>query len=112
MKKHITFLALFMAFLIYFVWNSSWHLPSQLVIRGHVESPTDVRVDWDSGSGFNDMESADVVFGRPVDTHVKSGIVRIRRVGRNHPAAKSAEVWMKVLKRSQDEHPMDLKAFS
>lgn len=106
------FLALFLVFLIYFVWNSSWHLPSQLVITGQADFPTEVQVSWDSRSGFNDMESADVVFGRLVDAEARSRIVRIRRVGKGHPAAKSTEVRIKVLKRSQDENPMDLKAFT
>ena len=108
MKKQIAFLSLFLAFLIFFVWNSSWHLPSQLVISGQAELPADVRVSWDSGSGYNDMESADAVFGRAVDEDFKSKTVRIRRVGRSHPSSKSAEVRIKALQRSQDEHPMDL----
>jgi len=112
MKKHLVFLSLFIVFLIYFVWNSSWHLPSQLVIKGQTASPMAVRVNWDSGSGFNDMESVDLVFGKSVAANAGSGIVRIRRVGKSHPAAKSTEVWVKALKRSQDEHPMDLKAFT
>lgn len=96
MRKHLVFPALFLVFLIYFVWNSSWHMPSQLVIKGRTASPVEVRVNWDSGSGFNDMESADLVFGKPVKANAGSGIVSIRRVGKSHPAAKSAEVWVKV----------------
>jgi hypothetical protein len=112
MKKQLVFLAIFLAFLLYFVWNSSWHLPSQLVIRGQIESPADVRVSWDSGSGFNDMESADLVFGKPVEANVRSGVVRIRRIGKSHPAAQSAEVWIKLLKLSEDEHAKTLQAFA
>ena len=112
MRKRAAFTALFLAFLAYFAWNSAWHLPSQLVITGQAESPADVRVSWDSGSGFNDMEAADVVFGRAVDEDFKSSTVRIRRVGRSHPSSKSAEVWVKALQRSQDGHPMDLTAFT
>jgi hypothetical protein len=111
-KKRLVISTIFLAFLIYFVWNSSWHLPSQLIIKGQTASPLEVRVNWDSGSGFNDMESEDLVFGKPMRVSTGSGVVRIRRVGKSHPAAKSAEVWVKVLKRSQDEHPMDLKAFT
>lgn len=112
MKIRIAFLSLFLAFLIFFVWNSSWHLSSQMVITGQAESPADVRVSWDSGSGYNDMESADAVFGRSVDEDFKSKTISIRRVGRSHPSSKSAEVWIKALQRSQDEHPMDLAAFT
>jgi hypothetical protein len=112
MKKHFVISTIFLAFLIYFVWNSSWHLPSQLIIKGQTASPVEVRVNWDSGSGFNNMESEDLVFGKPVKVNNGSGVVRIRRVGKSHPAAKSAEVWVKVVKRSQDEHPMDLKTFT
>src|SRR3989339_1689856 len=112
MKKQIVFLAIFLAFLLYFVWNSSWHLPSQLVIRGQIESPADVRVNWDSGSGFNDMESADLVFGKPVEANVRSGVVRIRRIGKSHPAAQSADVLIKAVKRSEDDNLMRLETFS
>src|SRR4030043_388486 len=105
-KKSIVFLTLFLVFLLYFVWNSSWHLPSQLIIKGRVELPAEVRVSWDSGAGFNDMEAADLVFGKPVEANVRSGVVRIRRIGMNHPAAKSADVWIKAVKRSEDDHPM------
>lgn len=112
MKKPLVFPILSLAFLIYFIWNSSWHLPSQLIIKGQTSSPVEVRVNWDSGSGFNDMESEDLVFGNPGKVSTGSGVVRIRRVGKSHPAAKSAEVWVKVLKRSQDEHPIDLKTFT
>jgi hypothetical protein len=112
MKRSLVFLTIFFVFLLYFVWNSSWHLPSQLVIRGQAESPVDVRVSWDSGSGFNDMESADLVFGKPVKANVRSGVVRIRRIGKSHPAAKTAEVWIKAVKRSEDDHPMLLKPFA
>src|SRR3989339_1596292 len=112
MKKQIVFLAIFLAFLLYFVWNSSWHLPSQLVIRGQIESPADVRVNWDSGSGFNDMESVDLVFGKPVEANVRSGVVRIRRIGKSHPAAQSTEVWIKLLKMSEDDHANTLQAFA
>ena len=112
MKKYLVFTAIFLLFLIYFVWNSAWHLPSQLVIKGRTASPVEVRVDWDSGYGFNDMESADIVFGKRVKANAGNGIVRIRRVGMSHPAAKSAEVWIKGVKRSQDDHPMSLKTFA
>jgi hypothetical protein len=112
MKKYVVFFALFFVFLAWFVWNSSWHLPSQLIIRGHVDAPADVRISWDSGAGFNNMEAADLVFGKPVEANVTSGVVRIRKVGKSHPAAKSAEVWIKLLRLSQDDHANTLKAFA
>ncbi len=112
MKKYLAFLAIFFVFLLYFVWNSSWHLPSQLVIRGRAESPVDVRVSWDSGSGFNPMEAANLVFGKPVEAKVRSGVVRIRRIGASHPAAKSADVWIKAVKRSEDDRPMRMEPFA
>jgi glutaminase len=111
MKKRLVFLAVFFVFLLYFVWNSSWHLPSQLIIKGQVELPAEVRVSWDSGAGFNDMETADLVFGNPVETTVRSGAVRIRRIVKGHPAAKSADVWIKAVKRSEDDNLMDLGRF-
>jgi len=86
-------------------------VPSQLIIKGRVEQPAEVRVSWDSGAGFNDMEAADLVFGKPVEAKVESGVVRIRRIGKNHPTAKSADVWIKVLKRSEDDNPMRLDSF-
>lgn len=112
MKKYIVFLVLFLICLLYFVWNSSWHLPSQLVIRGQTESPVDVRVSWDSGSGFNDMESTDVVFGNPVNARQENSVVKIRRTGKKHPSAQSTEVAIKLLKLSQDDHANTLKAFA
>jgi hypothetical protein len=112
MKKYLAFLAIFFVFLLYFVWNSSWHLPSHLVIRGQTESPADVRVSWDSGAGFNDMDSADLVFGTPIVAGPGSRVVRIRRTGGSHPSARSAEVWIKVLKRSEDDHAQPLESFA
>ena len=112
MKKQIAFLSLFLAFLIFFVWNSSWHLPSQLVITGQAESAADVRVSWDSGSGFNDMESTDAVFGNPAERGSKSGFIRMRRVGNSNPAAKTAEVWIKGLQRSDADDPSHLDHFA
>ena len=112
MKKHLFLLAIFFAFLLYFVWNSSWHLPSQLIIKGRVQLPAEVQVGWDSGSGFNDMETADLVFGNPVKANVRSGVVMIRRIGKSHPAAKLADVWIKAVKRSEDDHQMSLDLFA
>ncbi|MCX5906387.1 MAG: hypothetical protein NTY64_04145, partial [Deltaproteobacteria bacterium] len=112
MKKHLFFVVLFLVFLAYFVWNSSWHMPSQLVISGQAESPVDVRVSWDSGAGFNDMEAADLVFGKPIEARPGSHVVRIRRTGNRHPSAQSAEVWIKLLKLSQDDHANTLQAFA
>jgi len=70
MKKHLVFLAVFFVFLFYFVWKSSWHLPSQVIIKGQVELPAEVRVSWDSGAGSNDMEATALVFGKSVETTV------------------------------------------
>ena len=111
-KNPIVFLAVFFVFLLYFVWNASWHLPSQLIIKGRVDFPAEVRVSWDSGAGFNDMEATDLVFGKPAEVSSGSGIVSIRRIGKRHPAAKSADVWIKVIKRSKDENPMRLGRFA
>ena len=105
-------MTIFLGLLIYFIWNSSWHLPSQLIIKGHVQLPAKVQVGWDSGSGFNDMETADLVFGNPVKTNVRSGVVKIRRIGRSHPAARSSDVWIKALIRSDDNHPIPLGSFA
>ena len=112
MKKHFVLLAVFFVILFYFVWNSAWHLPSQLVIKGHARIPAEAQVGWDSGSGFNDMETADVVFGSPAKANVRSGVVKIRRIGKNHPAAKSAGVWIKAMGRSEDDRPMPLAPFA
>jgi hypothetical protein len=87
-------------------------MPSQLIIKGRVQFPAEIQVGWDSGSGFNDMETADLVFGNPVKADVRSGVVKIRRVGKSHPAARSADVWIKALKRSEDDHPMSLAPFA
>lgn len=111
-KNHLVFLAVFFVFLAYFVWNSSWYPPSRLVIRGQAESPVDVRVSWDSGSGFNNMESADLVFGKPVEAGPENHVVRIRRTGKRQPAAQSAEVRIKLLKLSQDDHANTLQSFA
>lgn len=112
MKKYLAAVILFSCFLLYFVWNSSWHLPSQLIIKGRVQLPAEVQVGWDSGSGFNDMESADLVFGNPVKANVRSGVVKIRRIGKSHPVARSADVWIKAVARSEDDHPMPLAPFA
>ena len=74
--------------------------------------PSEVRVNWDSGSGFNDMESEDLVFGG--QTKGKSGdkIIRIKKVGKSHPAAKSAEVRIKAITHSHDAKPLDLRTLA
>ena len=74
--------------------------------------PSEVRVSWDSGSGFNDMESEDLVFGGR--TQGKSGdkIIRIKKVGKTHPAAKSAEVRIKAITHSHDAKPVDLRTLA
>ena len=112
MKKQFVLLAVFCAILICFIWNSSWHRPSQLVIKGRVQIPAEARVSWDSGSGFNVMESADVVFGSPAKANVKSGVIKLRRIGKRHPAARSAEVWIKAIGRPEDGRPMPLAPFT
>lgn len=111
-KKRAAFLSLFTVFLVYFVWNSAWHLPSQLVILGYVEHPVEVWIGWDSGSGYNHMASADVIFGQPDKNRVRSGIIKVRRVGGRHPSAKSDEVWISAIRRSQDDRPMELRLFA
>ena len=69
-------------------------------------------MNWDSGSGFNDMESEDLVFGG--QTKGKSGdkIIRIKKVGKSHPAAKSAEVRIKAITHSHDAKPVDLRTLA
>ena len=112
MKKNIfIFLAPCGAFLLFFLWNSSWHLPSQLIIKGRAELPAEVQVSWDSGGGFNDMEAADLVFGNHVQKD-RGGFIRIRRIGKSHPAAKSTDVWIKAVKRSEDDEVMTLARFA
>lgn len=111
MKRALAFLILLFSFLIWFVWNSAWHLPSELVMTGHVESPAAVRVAWDSGAGFNEMESAELVFGTPIEPRSLCPVMRIRRTGGKHPSARSADVRIKLIKRSEDDHPRPLKDF-
>ena len=74
--------------------------------------PAEAKVGWDSGSGFNDMETADLVFGNPVKANVRSGVVKIRRIGKSHPVARSADVRIKAMGRSEDNHPMPLAPFA
>jgi len=111
-KRVLAFLILLFSFLIWFVWNSAWHLPSELVMTGHVESPAAVRVAWDSGAGFNEMESADLVFGKPIEPRSLCPVMRIRRTGGKHPSARSAAVRIKLIKRSEDDNPRPLKDFT
>lgn len=111
MKKHFVLLAIFFTILLYFVWNSSWHMPSQLIMKGQVQNPIEVRVSWDSGAGFNDMESTDVVLGRPLTVSERSGVIRIRRIGKSHPASISNDVWIKAIGGSEDNKPKPLTTF-
>lgn len=110
--KLFAFLSLFSLFLTYFVLNSSWHIPSQLIIKGSVQSPTEALVSWDSGSGFNDMESADLVLGKIVTVTEKSGVIKIRRIGKNNPASKSNDIWIKAIGGSEDSQPRPLAAYT
>ena len=95
-KKRAAFLSLFTVFLVYFVWNSAWHLPSQLVILGYVEHPVEVWIGWDSGPvqpyGFRRCESVS-----PTRIVSEAGIIKVRRVGGRHPSAK--------LTKSDKRHP-------
>lgn len=111
-KKTIIALALFSVFLGWFVWNSAWHLPSHLIIQGSVKTPVEAQISWDSGSGFNDMESAEVVFGKFSQMYAKSGVLKIRRIGMTDPAAKSADVRIRAMMRSEDSAPMPLAPFT
>ena len=113
MKKnpHRLSCRLFRVFLLYFVWNSSWHLPSQLIIKGRVDFrrrfgsvgiPVRVSTIWKRRISF---------LANLLEATVGSGVVRIRRIGKRHPAAKSADVWIKAVKRSEDDKSHDSWAF-
>ncbi|MBN2568709.1 MAG: hypothetical protein JXB42_04695 [Deltaproteobacteria bacterium] len=97
-------LVLFFLLLLFFVVNGAWHIPSRLVITGEVDSAVDAFVQWDSGSGFNDIEAAHIVLGRPVPGFEKSTVLKIKRTGNKHPSSTGTGVWIKVIHRSEDDH--------
>ena len=85
-------MALFLFFLLYFFLTSYWHVPSQLIIKGNLQSGTGAVFMWDSGEGYNDVESANVMLGNYVSTDKQGHVIKIRRTGKKNPTASLSEV--------------------
>ncbi len=105
-KRFILSVLLFLFFLLYFFLTSYWHIPSQLIIKGNVQSGTGAVFKWDSGEGYNDMESANVMLGTYVSTDKKKHVIKVRRTGKKNPSATSSEV--RIGKISIDDIDFDL----
>lgn len=62
-KSVIAYVALFAAILIFFVLHSVWYEPARLVMSGVADTvDATIRVEWDSGAGFNPYEKVDFHF--------------------------------------------------
>ncbi|MBC8484479.1 MAG: hypothetical protein H8D45_00355 [Bacteroidetes bacterium] len=108
-RRFIIYIVLFLFFLLYFFLTSYWHIPSQLIIKGNVQSGTGAAFTWDSGEGYNNMESANVVLGNYVSPDKKKHVIRIRRTGKKNSFATSSEVRIREI--SVGDAALDLGDF-
>jgi len=108
-KRFIVPVLLFSFFLLYFFLTSYWHIPSQLIIKGNVQSGTGAVFKWDSGEGYNDMECANVMLGNYINMDKKKYVIKIRRTGKKNHSATSSEVRIREI--SIDGISLDLPDF-
>ena len=108
-KRFIVSVLLFFFFLLYFFLTSYWHIPSQLIIKGNVQSGTGAVFKWDSGEGYNNMESANMMLGNYINMDKQKHVIKIRRTGKKDPSATSSEVRIREI--SIDGISLDLPDF-
>jgi len=96
------FASAFIVCLVYFYFSSNWHIPSKLLIKGRSISGSAIRVSWDSGNGFNTLESTIIDAGLPVKQKKKKHTITIRRTGEKNPSSASTLVYIvEMLKDDQ-----------
>jgi len=104
-KYRIIFFATFAIALAYFFFSSSWHIPSRLVLAGTSISGSEIRVGWDSGSGFNELEAAVVDAGIPIQRESNEHIITVKRTGEKNPSSSSTRVYlMEIIKDGQEQY--------
>lgn len=110
-KRFIATLMIFLTYLLYFFFSSSWHIPSTLVISGTAQSETEAILKWDSGEGFNEVESIRLYLGRFIKSEKKEHQITIKRLGKKNkdPLSRSSEVWIKEIEA--DGKIVNLKSF-
>jgi hypothetical protein len=96
-RRIIIFIVLFFLFLFYFFLSSNWHIPSRIIISGTSVSGTEAMLRWDSGEGFNHVESKMLDFGKPLVSDKSVRVIIIRRLGEKNPASYSSKVWIKEI---------------
>ena len=111
-RRRMPFIVLLLVFLGFLIWNGAWHIPSRLVMTGQTDGAVDAVVQWDSGNGFNDYESAGIVFSHHVSLGDKPAVVKIIRTGEKNPVSSGAEVWIKAIRRGEDDNYMPLERFA
>ena len=109
-KRLIIAFSLFLSILLYFFLCSNWHIPSKLIINGNIKYGTEAVLFWDSGEGFNYMESSRLDLGKFVPFDKKEHVIKIRRVGKKNPISSSSQVWVKAIRT--DDKWIDLKKLS
>jgi hypothetical protein len=102
---------LFLCFSIYFVFSTGWYEKSVLEVGGTVEEKfASVRVEWDSGAGYNHYEQRDFQLKTYKPKADGSYELIIRRIGEKNPASLSADVYISSI--SIDNKNIDLFALA
>jgi len=89
---------IFSTLLSYFFFTSSWHIPSRLVIEGNAQSACQAVFQWDSGQGYNFMQSSRVALGNFVKNPRPVHVVKIIRTGQKNPNATSSQILMRGIR--------------
>lgn len=75
-KGKLAWIGLFAGLLGYFIATNSWHEYSEIAFKGTSYDGTQAIFSWDSGSGFNDMESVTVDIGLSSEKNLKTKITQ------------------------------------
>ena len=106
-SQYLSLASLFILFLLYFVFGSGWYAASELVVKGRAMKPgTMLKIDWDSGQGFNSYERERFRLDTVMPEGASGHQVIIRRAGEKNAASQSSEVVCNRI--SIDNQDMDL----
>jgi hypothetical protein len=107
LSQYLSLASLFILFLLYFVFGSGWYAASELVVKGRAMKPgTMLKIDWDSGQGFNSYERERFRLDMVMPEGASGHQVIIRRAGEKNAPSQSSEVVCNRI--SIDNQDMDL----
>jgi len=93
LSLYLSLASLFILFLLYFVFGSGWYAASELVVKGRAMKPgTMLKIDWDSGQGFNSYERERFRLNTVKPESASDHQVIIRRAGEENAASQSSKV--------------------